>query len=771
MRAALARLQTGVSNTYQSAYEDAMRRIEGQVADHAELAKQVLCWICFAQRPLTTIELQHALAVELGAQSFDEDNIPEIEDILSACIGLVIIDEQSDVIRLVHYTTQEYFQQTHEQWFPDAERSIFDICSTYLLFDEFKRGACASMSYLGKRLEEYPLLYYAANNWDYHAREASISSQEFSDFLDDHSVVQSLEQVLGATRKEDPKYLYYSGPDRSTHYAKETTHLILAAKFGALAWITTLLDSDNEMDTLNNVDSFDLSALAHAVHNSHSSAVRVLLHRGASCGIMDIKNSTPLHAACQIGNLDIVGQLLDNGADCEAEDDDGCTPLIIAVRWGHTPVVEILLAHNANINKSDLSGTSPLIEAIQYGRDSLINILVRQGADCNAVTEDGVTPISCAAMHGHTDTIQLLLDNGADCNPPIPGSTFRHYHPLLCALMSEDTTTVEVLLKHGANGNMTMGPGWTLLILASRDGKADIVTTLLKHGLDPFVKDDEGYSALVHAVWTGNISTVNALLEHDTEYLVKDGAVDTALIYAASNGSVHVVNALLKHGANYLGRDEMGRSPLMHAARNGYAPMVRILIGKGVDFKAKCLDGATPFGEAVKHGHAAVVALLLEKGGECEVPLPTNATRKRVHFEVKGGYVDLIKLLLEHEVDLEHEPPTAINHGDEMSAAEDSICFRHMQSGLEVTMRLGHLETAQLFLDRGANINAKCADDSTFLHWAVTDNDISSAEFLLKNGADCGAVDSQGRSCVRLAFELGVLQEAANKKDDIFYIE
>ena len=44
-------------------YEQAMKRIEGQEEGSRELAKQVLSWITCAKRPLSTSELQHALAV------------------------------------------------------------------------------------------------------------------------------------------------------------------------------------------------------------------------------------------------------------------------------------------------------------------------------------------------------------------------------------------------------------------------------------------------------------------------------------------------------------------------------------------------------------------------------------------------------------------------------------------------------------------------------------------------------------------------------------
>ena len=44
----------------------------------------------------------------------DEDNLPEIEDMLSACAGLVTVDEESDVVRLIHYTAGEYFRITKD---------------------------------------------------------------------------------------------------------------------------------------------------------------------------------------------------------------------------------------------------------------------------------------------------------------------------------------------------------------------------------------------------------------------------------------------------------------------------------------------------------------------------------------------------------------------------------------------------------------------------------------------------------------------------------
>ena len=89
-----------------------MERIEAQDADSRELAEHVLMWIICAKRHLIIVELQHALAVEVGEPELDEENLPQIEDMVSVCAGLVTVDEESNIIRLVHYTTQEYFEQT-----------------------------------------------------------------------------------------------------------------------------------------------------------------------------------------------------------------------------------------------------------------------------------------------------------------------------------------------------------------------------------------------------------------------------------------------------------------------------------------------------------------------------------------------------------------------------------------------------------------------------------------------------------------------------------
>ncbi|KAF7365811.1 Ankyrin repeat-containing domain [Mycena venus] len=101
-------------------YDIAMQRIEAQNEEDRKTAHSALTWVANAKRPLTVSEITVALAIEPDAQRLDEDNILDIEIILAVCAGLVIADEELDVVRLVHYTTQEYLDSIQAEQFPDA---------------------------------------------------------------------------------------------------------------------------------------------------------------------------------------------------------------------------------------------------------------------------------------------------------------------------------------------------------------------------------------------------------------------------------------------------------------------------------------------------------------------------------------------------------------------------------------------------------------------------------------------------------------------------
>ena len=267
------------------------------------LAKNVLSWITCAKRPLTTLELRHALAVRLGDLKLDEQNIPKIEDMVAVCAGLVTVDNKSGIIRLVHYTTQEYFERTQKSWFPTAESDITMICVTYLSFSAFESGPCQNND-LKARLQSYPLYDYAATNWGHHARLALTLWPGVIEFLQCEAKVLASSEVLLA--KKVISDCHYAGKPRPM------AGLQLASYFGINEVVRTLLMCSN----LYLDNSYDRTSLSLAAENGHHDVVQLLVDNGAGLETRDYNSDwTPLSRAAHERHLAVVELLLENEAE------------------------------------------------------------------------------------------------------------------------------------------------------------------------------------------------------------------------------------------------------------------------------------------------------------------------------------------------------------------------------------------------------------------------------------------------------------------------
>ncbi|KAK3176315.1 hypothetical protein OEA41_007638 [Lepraria neglecta] len=155
----LRNLPAEISTTY----DDPIDRISNQNSEDARMAFRILSWITHARRVLQVDELGYALAIESTASNFDDENLVVQELLVSLCAGLVILEEQSGYIKLVHYTAQEYFEQTREKLFPTARLEIAKACLAYLSYDEVR--ICRSLS---RPLFDSQGYFFAY--WDDHVR-------------------------------------------------------------------------------------------------------------------------------------------------------------------------------------------------------------------------------------------------------------------------------------------------------------------------------------------------------------------------------------------------------------------------------------------------------------------------------------------------------------------------------------------------------------------------------------------------------------------------
>ncbi|KAH8771296.1 hypothetical protein BGZ57DRAFT_985225 [Hyaloscypha finlandica] len=312
IRAVLKNLAPG-SKAYDQVYEDTMERINSQLIDQAELAKQ------------------YALAIEISESQLDEENLPAIEDMISVYAGLVMIDTESDIIQLVHYTAQECFTRTE----------ITTTCVIYLPFNEFGSGIRQTDEEFEQRPKLNKLYNYASNKWGYHARAASTLCQELHlvAYFGVHTVVELLLLEKGADAKATNSY--------------GETALSRASKDGHLKVVELLLAKDSSMAATNRHGWIQPH---EAAKNGHLDVVQLPLRKGPGIESKDDRERTPLSYAAECWHEATVQLLLNWGAELETKASNSQTPLSWAAASGHEGVVQLLLKRAAELETKASDG-------------------------------------------------------------------------------------------------------------------------------------------------------------------------------------------------------------------------------------------------------------------------------------------------------------------------------------------------------------------------------------------------------------------------------
>ncbi|KAK5996456.1 Serine/threonine-protein phosphatase 6 regulatory ankyrin repeat subunit B-like protein [Cladobotryum mycophilum] len=567
------------------AYDMAMDRVTGQMRGYKDLAFKVLSWISHARRPLRTLELQHALGIKPGKHQLDKHDLPQITDMISACAGLVIIDDQSDIIRLVHFTTQEYFEQTSKRWFPTAQTDLTKIYANKL------HG-------------------YATVNWACHAKASPIC-QEVVDFLECESKVDEYCQSIDLSEDFEQMVIRRRWKCSGPH---------LAAYFGLAHTVERLVSvrGPNAQDTLGR------TPLLWAAKRHHEDVVELLLKHGANPDVSDRWGHTPLSYAARDGRKLIVQHLLDRDADCMAShrlnlklvDLDwqprGQHPLLEATTSEHEATVRLLLEKKqAIVDVEDKDCRTSLSLATKSGHESMASLLINKGAAVNHKDKSDQTPLLFAVEKGHESTTRILMDAGASLE-----SRIKYYDetPLSLAASKGFEAITRLLVNRGASIHHADGCGRTPLSLAAMNGYSVVTNFLVNNGALIDHSDQCGQTPLSLAAMNGFETVACFLVERGAEvdHIDRDGR--TPLSLAAIGGFGCLIHFFINKGAAIDHQDVGGKTPLALAIDKGDETIVRVLISKGASMDLQDSKGQTPFALAAKKGYETLVRLFIDKG-------------------------------------------------------------------------------------------------------------------------------------------------------------
>ncbi|KAM0424179.1 hypothetical protein ACHAPT_010548 [Fusarium lateritium] len=618
-----------------------MERVQSQFPDQAELAKDVLQWIVCARVPLSVSELQHALAVEIGQEYLDLENLPDADDMVTACGGLVTIDQNRSIIRLVHFTTQEYFERTRNTWFPTAEDHMGGVCLTYLSLQPFRSRLCESEGELRLRLWEWPFHRYTSIYWVEHARRASLSKIlaffELEGAFQSSLVHLSKPRYFSQRSVHEPWNLYSTKPGNLG--GQHVTQLHIAAWFGLGPVVHKLA----LRETVDEMTAWGWTPLAFATDGGHDAVIRLLLiEHGADANIPDENGMAPLHHAVFNGHIDSFKILVEVGEADPWLGSHVCgTPLWLAVERGQLEILNYFIKTFGAYQGSTLKLSLILSKAAEEDYDRAVKALVVSlpNLDLDICTKSSclkfhnLSPFARAARNGHNKVCKILLDTGrvnvnlTDSNgrTALSHAIEEGYDEIIDMLLQTDniyihsTESEDQLALRSSESGAHQSP----LFCAVKQGNEHLVKKLLAmNGVDPNatllgVAISTGHLGVTKVLLSGPIFDTNAqdeqgriLLSYAAE---KDHKQKSPLLYAAAHGHEQVVETLLQiPNIDVNPRDHKQRTPLSYAAEYGHDQVIEALLQTpSIDVNSKDEKQRTALSYAAEYSPDKVVEALL----------------------------------------------------------------------------------------------------------------------------------------------------------------
>lgn len=686
VKRALKSLPTG-SDAYDRVYDESLVRIQSQTENLKHLAMRALMWTICSKGPLNVDGLQQALAITSTTKTLDVDNIPDIDLVIEVCSGLINFDEKSKVIRLVHFTAQEYLQRKWKQWFTGAHSEIAWVCVFYLSLGKSKAGKGSDVP----NSQSSSFHHYASTNWKYHA--------QFNPTEDIFTLRLLVDPFIVAywNKTTIPRCHCGNGSSSSCFTAPtNASPLHFAVHHGTETSVKLLLQNGSDC---HKKDKYQRTPLSWAVERSVVPTTLALLDAGANVNHVDMFGGTPLSYAAVMGSPEIVKLLLQRGAKVDRKCHAGETPFDRACARGKSKsrdaIIGIFLAHDAALVAKSMSLVVDFEEMTELARLHKRQDFAREIEKRSSKFQSA--SLLASSRNGNLGDVKRLLREGAnpDYRDPPWGRS-----PLSQAAEYNRTAVVTHLLESGVhpdmldtNGfaNSQRNAGRTPLMWAISNGHVHPFRELLKHGADP---EKGGHSknkggALHWATELGRTEMVRILLEKDPQINARDSQhLRTPLTWAAEKGHLQPVKLLLSHGADPKVPDKHARQPLTRAAKNGYLEIAKLLIEAGADILAKDQHGWTPLHAAAYSGHLNICKFLVEKGAEIN-----NGNKDQwtpLHEAAHRGHIHVSKFLLEHHA----KPELVDNRG---------------RSPIYLAEAKGHLELAKVLRKHG--IDHKSAVD------------------------------------------------------------
>ncbi len=498
------------------------------------------------------------------------------------------------------------------------------------------------------------------------------------------------------------------------------------------------------------LDAKGNTALHFAVEKNDRAALEKLSRVGANPNQPDKEGQTPLFTAITLRNIDMVRVLVDKGASFERRDDKKRNALDWAIEK-ECPVDFI-----AQLRVLGADPASPAVEsrrtamhlAAEKNRPDLIEYLYTAGLSLNQQDSQGATPLHVAVSNKKPEALQKLIDLKADAN--IRNSQIETPLHLAAAQGNADAAAALLTLpevRRGINDHRTYSKGWTPLMSATHGNHPAIIEKIVAVGGDVNQTDNENRNSLFIAVEHGHLEAAKLLLSLGADCKKAPGSTynKSSMVHWINDKNYPEMLLLLYNaGFDLNAKDGSGQTALNKAADQQSKDKIRHLLALGADPNLPNDYGRRPLDTIIEHysfsytDHAEIIGQLVSHGADVNLsPLP-SVHQSPLHVAARNGNLNVMKLLVAHNANIDQPSRGADAMTPFMMAAESG---KHL--------------AAQFLQEQGANVFKKDNWGRTALIFAARGGDEKTLESLLAipgMAAKIDEQDSRGRSAMHHAF-------------------
>ncbi|PVH79018.1 ankyrin [Cadophora sp. DSE1049] len=602
-------------------------------------------WIVCSRQPLHVDELREGIAFTLEDEEWRQEKIPtNLNRLIRACSNLVIVDAETNVVQLAHYTVQQYLLKDDGRFFQfglkDANEMAGEFCLTYLTFSCFdtqvtRYGSNTNTDMVALQKMASSATFVASDHpgrriiqaWNFmrgprtasgnvnlmnlttrsKLKADSISAFRFLGYVVVHWLWHTIDfETSPHSSRRDRMFrdlvcwkdlLFDFRPWASFNRATQISSSIALIGWAWMANHRYLLEMVSiEIDHFNPSQlassgwlDFILNSGALTIHDSDVDSLNIL--QKEPCYSKSAMGNTKwllsqLLFACQKGHHHALGAVDLNSVSEDSK----------SVAWG---LPQFLIHFTAGTGH--LETIKYLTTKKQVGEEMLRSMWV---------PESWRSTLERAFASRHFDTVLYLSSVGYK----IEQETYLRF--LINAIATGDHESAECLLNPELTLRFKIDPQELsdVFVLSVQQGFHFAVARMLQLGVNPNVLDRQNQVPIVEAIRSRNQEMVALLLQYGcclemTRYWLP-------LTIAAAMGDLAICEMLIAAGAE-----------VFHGSYKDEHAVALIAVFETNQTSQRQLElslSPTPLYMACSYGHWDIVRILLESGAATNFPSPTH---------------------------------------------------------------------------------------------------------------------------------------------------